>query len=263
MVIRYDAEIHVLQMEDRGSRDLKSAYADPDLDIKALGTRLGSWLARLHIITSSAAVLPIIKEQFNNVSGKSIYRTNFNGLGASLEKFGYDSELGERMNQKFGALLETDEVCLSHGDFWPANVIVADSDSKCSSPDLTIVDWELTRIGNGATDVGQFAAEAWILETYSDSKATHCSAERTGGRGLVEGFLKAYLAERRLSHDDKLRVAAQFGTHIAYLPGVVSYTAGSRQPMDMVRIGNEMLQMIDTGDITSLQGSILGLLFES
>jgi tRNA A-37 threonylcarbamoyl transferase component Bud32 len=258
-VIRYDAERHVLQISDGGSRNLKSAYADPALDIQALGTRLGRWLAGLHIITSSVAILPIIKERFNNVTGKSIYRTNFNGLGASLEKFGYDRKLGERMNKKFGALLETDEVCLSHGDFWPANVIVTDSNSKSSSLDLTIIDWELTRIGNGATDVGQFAAEAWILETYSASKATDGSSDVTGGRGLVEAFLKAYLAERRLSDEDKLRVAAQFGTHIAYLPSVVKYPAGSRQPTEMVRTGNEILQMVDAGNITSLKGSPLGL----
>jgi 5-methylthioribose kinase len=253
-VVQYDGEQHVLQITDGGSRNLKAAYLDPTLDIKALGARLGHWLANLHTITSSSSVLPVIKEQFNNVSGKSIYRTFSNNSAASLKKFGYDPQLGERINNKFGALLETDEVCLSHGDFWPANVVVSDPDLTCSTPKLTVIDWEFTRIGNGATDVGQFAAEAWIQEKFS--------AGETGPRGLFEAFLEAYLDKRRLSDEDKLRVAAQFGTHLIYLPGIVPYPAGSQQPLDMMKIGHEILLMVDAGDIQSLKGGVLGLVFD-
>jgi hypothetical protein len=255
-MILYDSENHILQISDAGSKNLKSAYSEPTLDIKVLGARLGHWLARLHTITSSATVLPIIKEQFNNVAGKRIYRTNFNGLAASLEKFGYDPKLGEQMNKKYGALLETDEVCLAHGDFWPANVVVADSNPGHSSPELTIIDWGLTRIGNGATDVGQFIAESWILETFNDAP------DWFGHRGLAKAFLTAYLAERSLNAEDWLRVAVQFGTLVAYLPSVVPYPPGSHQPTEMVRIGNEILQLVEAGNITVIKDSVMSLLFE-
>lgn len=46
-----------------------------------------------------------------------------------------------------------------------------------------VVDWELVRRGCGATDVGQFAAESWLLDRFR------------GGRGLLKAFLEGYQEE--------------------------------------------------------------------
>ena len=45
---------------------------------------------------------------------------------------------------------------------------------------MAVVDWEMVRRGCGATDVGQFAAESWLLERFH------------GGRGLLGAFLGGY-----------------------------------------------------------------------
>ena len=267
VVLHYNAEKHTIQLSDGGSRNLAQSYRDPAVDVQAIGSRLGVWLANLHAVTSSAAVLPTVKAQFNNLTGKRVYRTSLNGLAAALAKFGHDPALGERMNAKFGAMLDTDEACLVHGDFWTANVVVADAassaSSSSSSPGLTVIDWELTRVGNGATDVGQFAAEAWLLDTFAASRHSGGAPDVAAGRGLVGAFLKAYLGERRLGDEDKIRVAAQFGTLMVYYPSILSYPDGGRQPAEMVKVGIEMLRRIDAGDVAALKGSALRLLWMS
>jgi hypothetical protein len=260
-VLHYSAENHTIHISDGGSRNLFQAYTDPTVDVLAIGSRLGRWLARLHTVTSSAAVLPTIKAEFNHIAGKKLYRTSFNGLAAALAKAGYDPALGERINAKYGAMLDTDEVGLSHGDFWTANVIVGDAAS--GPPPLTVVDWEITRLGNPATDVGQFMAESWILDTFAETREGDGAPDWTGGRRLLGAFLKAYLAERKLSESDKIRVAAQFGTHMAYYPSIIRYPVDSRQPTEMARVGRDMLEMVDAGDLEELKGSTIKLLWES
>jgi hypothetical protein len=260
-VLHYDAENHIVQISDGGSRNVVEAYSDPALDIRAIGSRLGRWLASLHTATSSAAVLPTIKARFNNRTGKRIYRTSLNGLAAALARAGHDPALGSRMNERFGAMLETDEACLSHGDFWPANVVAADGGADAAELDLAVIDWELTRVGNGATDVGQFAAEAWLLDTFAASKETDGAPDRTGGRGLVSAFLDGYLGARALSDEDRIRVAVQFGTHMVYYPSILAYPTGSQQPAEMVRTGYKILKTVDSGDVASLKDSPIGLLW--
>ena len=46
---------------------------------------------------------------------------------------------------------------------------------------LSVVDWEITRRGIGATDVAQFAAEAYLLDRFC------------GGKGLLGAFVEAYV----------------------------------------------------------------------
>jgi thiamine kinase-like enzyme len=257
-ILHHDVSQHILHLSDDGFQNLLRAYTtSPALNIDSIGSRLGLWLAYLHTFTSSQAILPLIKAQFNNLTGKKLYRTNFNGLAAALEKFGHDPKLGDRMNSRFGSLLETDEACLVQGDFWPGNVVVKEDQNTSKSPILTVIDWEMVRIGNGATDVAQFAAEAWILETF------RAPPERRAHNGLMASFLKTYLAERTFSDQDKLRMAAQFAAHIVYLPSVVkSLAERPQQQMKMVRTGKEILDMIDREDLASLRKSVVEQLFD-
>ena len=239
----YDAENHTLWLEDAGRRTLKEAYADPDLDIQQVGRELGKWLAILHRETSSFDI-------GNNKTAKAIYRYSYSNLATSLSKYGLDPSIGEQVDRDYGSLLATDDGCMCHGDFWPGNVLVGNGQR------LTVVDWEIVRRGCGATDVGQFAAEAWLLDRFR------------GRRGLLPAFLSSY--RETAKHKEGLssyetgrptteffrRVAIQLGTHLAFWPTRVSWGTED-ETQDVVRQGFEVLVRALADDVVWFQDSLL------
>jgi 5-methylthioribose kinase len=243
-LLGYDSKEHILHISDGGSKTLKDTYSDQDFDALDKGSRLGSWLAKFHIATKTTV---IGDDQFS----KLIYRWIYNNLADTLEKFGYDRELGEKNNEEYGSLLQTDDICVCHGDFWPGNVIVKGG-SGIEHPTLTIVDWEMTRRGNGATDVAQFSAESWLLDRFR------------GGKGLLKSFLKSYVAEigSNLTIEDRLRVAIHFGTHLAYWPTRVTW-GNKEETAECVQFGSEFLRRARSKDTEWLEKSVLGDLFLS
>ena len=187
-----------------GSKTLKELYEDPKLDIQNIGESIGRWLARLHTSTTNDEV----KRPFDHPVAKSMYRWNYNNLSSVLLKYGFDPTLGERINTKYGALLQTDDVCICHGDMWPGNVLFPDFGTGEEKLNFAIIDWEVARLGNGVTDVGHFAGEVWFLDRLR------------GGRGLLGAFLVGYVGERKLGPGERVRVAAQFGTHVTFWPTI-------------------------------------------
>lgn len=182
----YDQEAKLLCIEDGGERELKKAYADERLDITKIGEELGRWIAALHECSTKTSLSLTNQDDLkaNNHIGVTIYRHSYRNLSSALAQFGHDADLGKRIDEEFGSKLATENECVCHGDFWPGNVLVrvrneADKDAK-----LTVVDWEMTRRGTSATDVGQFAAEAFLLDRFR------------GGRGLLRAFLNAYVVAR-------------------------------------------------------------------
>ncbi|TKA74198.1 hypothetical protein B0A49_06222 [Cryomyces minteri] len=172
-VYHYSATRHVLLMSDGGPRTLKAAYTDPTLDIPALGRSLGTWLASLHASTKTTTT-----SVGDNQTAKSVYRYSYANLASALASHGFDASLGDEVDADYGRLLQTDDACLCHGDFWPGNIVLATASTP--RPAAMVVDWELVRRGCGATDVGQFAAEAYLLDRFC------------GNRGLCAAFLDAY-----------------------------------------------------------------------
>ena len=213
-VYRYDAENFVLTLEDGGPRTLKAAYTDPSLDIEGFGMRLGKWLACLHKQTAGVGI-------GDNQTGKAIYRFPYANLAAVLEKYGYDPAIGERINDQYGSLLQTDDECVCHGDFWPGNILTDDRK-------LMVVDWEMVRRDCGATDVGQFAAEAYLLDRFR------------GGRGLLPAFLRGYRGNSELGGRFLQRVAVHLGVHLAFWPTRVSWGT-EEDTKECVRLGMETI----------------------
>ena len=239
----YDAENHVLWLEDAGPRTLKEAYADHTLDVQRAGRELGEWLAVLHRETSSFDI-------GNNKTAKAIYRYSYSNLAAALSKYGLDPSIGEEVDRDYGSLLATDDECMCHGDFWPGNVLVGGGQK------LTVVDWEIVRRGCGATDVGQFAAEAWLLDRFR------------GGRGLLPAFLSVYREKAKhkegFSSDEAgkpmteffRRVAIQLGTHLAFWPTRVSWGTED-ETRDVMHQGFEVLVRALASDRDWFQSSML------
>uniref|UniRef100_A0A0B7KEG1 Aminoglycoside phosphotransferase domain-containing protein n=2 Tax=Bionectria ochroleuca TaxID=29856 RepID=A0A0B7KEG1_BIOOC len=242
----YDKDSHVLILDDMGRDSLHNVYEDPRLDIKMIGEAVGRWLARLHNSTTGEE----IKRKFEHPTARSMYRWNFNNLSSVLKRYGYNPAPGERLNARYGALLETDELCVCHGDLWPGNILVSGlaDQTQAENPRLTVIDWEVARLGNGVTDVAHFAGEAWLLDHLR------------GGRGLMKAFLNAYLTERPLSDQEKQRVAAQFGTHITHWPTIYGWIQ-DKDKAGCISHGNLIIQMVDVMKWDSLKSSELGILF--
>ncbi|CAH0018960.1 unnamed protein product, partial [Clonostachys rhizophaga] len=226
----YDKDSHVLILDDMGRDSLHTVYEDPGLDIEMIGEAVGRWLARLHNSTTSEE----IKRKFEHPTARRMYRWNFNNLSSVLERYGYDPAPGERLNIKYGALLETDELCVCHGDLWPGNILVSGiaHQTLAESLRLTVIDWEVARLGNGVTDVAHFAGEAWLLDHLR------------GGRGLMPAFLHAYLTERPLSDQEKQRGWIQ-----------------DKDKAGCIAHGNSIIQMVDDMKWESLKSSELSILF--
>ena len=235
-VYRYDSHDRVLTMEDGGPRTLKEAYADSVLDIPCLGESLGRWLATLHQRSKSTDI-------GDNQTAKSIYRFAYTNLAGALRRYDQDSSLAEQVDTHYGSLLQTDDECICHGDFWPGNVLINDQGR------LKIVDWEMVRRGCGATDVGQFAAEAHLLDHFR------------GGRGLRAAFLKGYRASGDLDSRFLKRVAIHMGVHLAFWPTRVSWGT-DEETKEIVEVGCKLMRQAIGEDDIWLVGSLLSELQE-
>jgi thiamine kinase-like enzyme len=256
-VYDYFPEEHVIYMSDAGSQDLRDSYKRSDIiNIPLLGQRIGVWLARLHKRTSELEMLKFVTEKFDSKIAKSIFQYTYVGLASVLQQHGHDRTLGERINAKFGSETDSDKICLCHGDFWPPNIqlenqgpavkVEEEEDTKLWAPVLTIIDWESVRVGNGATDVGRFAADSWLLDRFH------------GGKGMFEAFLTAYLAERPLNQPDKIRLAVHFAVHIIFYSRMRwSDEEGTKQ---LVQVGKEMLEAVEAEDSERLMTGPLGQL---
>ena len=93
--------------------------------------------------------------------------------------------------------------------------------------------------GCGTLDVGQFAAEAYLLDFFR------------GGRDLTIGFLRSYTTNADMTKvvttDFAARVAVHFGTYLSFWPTRVAW--GSReQTLALVRLGVEVLTRVEAQD---------------
>lgn len=244
-VKNYDAENHLLTVHDGGSDTLKTAYSTLDAStIQRLGAEVATWLSQLHICTakptnsipSSSRPSDWRRIWENDTLSKSIYRFSYNALAPTLEQYGYGEEgrrLGERINELYGAALQTDDDAICHGDFWPGNILLDHRPQtllpggETKRPLLTVIDFEMSRRGNPATDVAQFAAEAWLLDTFRGSK------------GLLLAFLERY---GKLNRIDVARVAVHMGTHLICWPARLGGEWGGEGALkECVRSGRELL----------------------
>ncbi|CAF9934246.1 MAG: hypothetical protein ALECFALPRED_005895 [Alectoria fallacina] len=230
-VYRYDSDSHVLVIEDGGARTLKEAYADPGLDISSFGKALGRWLEGLHQRTKHMAI-------GDNGTATSMYRFAYTRLAGALQKYDQDPSLAQQIDAQYGSLLQTDDECVCHGDFWPGNVLINHQGR------LAIVDWEMVRRGCGATDAGQFAAEAHLLDRFR------------GGRGLRTAFLTGYRGTRELDKWFLKRVAIHMGVHLAFWPTRVSWGT-EQETREIVAVGCELMKRALGQDENWMGGSLL------
>lgn len=157
-----------------GETDLRTAFIEnPDLDAQALGSKLGNWLARLHVASIGNEEV----ETWTNEVIEMVIEKEIEFLRTGFKERGIDESIVKRavpFLQKPGPV-QTLTIC----DFGPMNTLLADKES--SDPVARIVDWECTRYGDPAFDIRLWAAEAMVLEAKYGKE-----------RGLLSSFLTAY-----------------------------------------------------------------------
>ncbi|OAL53615.1 hypothetical protein IQ07DRAFT_677091 [Pyrenochaeta sp. DS3sAY3a] len=194
-LLHHDPNAHVIQIADVGPCNLSEAFRDPNLDLQSIGVRIGSWLASLHAIPTSAT------PTLNNDSVELATQHCMMHLPRALKRYGHENTALAVLKLLYSRPERKTSQC--HGDFLPSNIVV-DLKSENSEPLLSVIDWEWVRHGNALYDIGLFAGEVWLLERFRRQE------------GLLRGFLGGYMERRTLGEEDALLTAARMAAHVAY-----------------------------------------------
>ena len=153
-----DAEAHALIMTDAGKSMLSFEYKKPHLHMRAVGSQIGPWLARLHTSTIGES-----EKIYHNTFWDKVTPMQGPILAKNLtDKHGIAPELMQHTIPVASREQAGGPKCVVQGDFRPGNILVRILGA--SQSDIAVVDWELTRLATGTSDVIQFATEAYVLE---------------------------------------------------------------------------------------------------
>lgn len=294
----YDESLHCILMEDCGSLTLKAIYPtlSPFPHQRATcGACLGSWLAALHqvpIITAGSATSSVPKgnplpgSALDSPTAKAMSRfATYGRLAATAKQRSNDNDsiaFWTRIDAEYGNALIDDNAVICHGDFWPGNVLVRNVgvsgsgyDGDDDRLDLTVVDWELVRLGSGATDVGQFAAEAWLLGHFHGDRKPDPNSKEDRDQVLLESFLRAYRASLVTSSTSKRgrsddfasdsiltdrwlqKTLVHFGVHLWFWTTVVGW--GTEAEMqEVVNYGEEVVRVAISGGLDEWRETTVG-----
>ncbi|KAF9570079.1 Carboxy-terminal domain (CTD) phosphatase [Mortierella alpina] len=219
-VLYWDHKNNIVIQEDAGvnSTHLKgfiSSLAHPPSPqlAKEIGGSLGEFIARLHLygFRHRSELYPT-KMANTEALGLSRLILYDQFSGAAKNKYMEDQPQSDRdvidLAGKWGGdRLMNEPETLAHGDFWPGNFLV-DTVAGCDEiaiKHIFIVDWEMSRYGPAAMDLGQFMAEAFSLNKYR-----HPCEE------MMTSFLEAYcrISGDRLTTLDLKTAVIHCGGHL-------------------------------------------------
>ncbi|KAH8892253.1 hypothetical protein GQ53DRAFT_746181 [Thozetella sp. PMI_491] len=248
-VISYDDGDHSLIMSDCGAsaKDLHTAF--PSLrPVQRLdyGRRIGLWLSALHKCTT------IDKAAFSgNIAAKerkgmdqriSLLSAGLplasSGSGTPAQIASEQREFLELLEPFVVAVTEADTGCIVHGDFWPGNLLVSPTPTETTKDFLAVIDWEDVRLGTGASDVGIFAAEAWLL-CHFHSNSAQAAISQPEDFGMLNMFLASYLEARGGAEEGFLKEAMlQFAINLSVGRG------GSVLMLPVKRFGVKIVELV-------------------
>lgn len=230
-----------------GDVNLRDAFRDdPTLDMVDIGTRIGKWLGCLQ------------------VAGAALGASGFEPVNPELRRFYNPGGFMDKLVQSVVTETEASDMILAAlrgiettrtltaWDFRPMNSLLRfpDSSDDYKTPEIYIVDWELTQFGEAAGDVGMWCAEAMVLE------------DKYGNRGLLSSFLKAYKQHAAEIVDDMFvrKVGMVVGVMLVHFMRIAAQLWGSTE--DEVARWREaaraFLRAGAEGDLQWLEGSLLG-----
>ncbi|KAF8936067.1 hypothetical protein BGZ47_009665 [Haplosporangium gracile] len=219
-VLYWDPENNIVIQEDAGmeSTHLKefiSSHAQPPSSrlAKEIGNSLGEFIARLHLygFRHRSEFYP---NKMANTEALGLSRLIlYDQFPKAASKYMEDQPQLDRdvidLASKWGGdRLMNEPETLVHGDFWPGNFLVdtaTGEGNEITIKHMYIVDWEMSRYGPAAMDLGQFIAEAFSLNKYR-----HPCEE------LMISFLEAYCKTYgdRLTTTDLKTAVIHCGGHL-------------------------------------------------
>jgi hypothetical protein len=177
-------------------------------------------------------------------------------LGIPDAKMRTISKLVEKRQRAINAASASDP--LTHGDFWPGNLVVSlrrGTDGSIEGVEkLHVLDWELSKTGLPGLDLGQLCAEMYILSEFHP-------AREESARTIIASFLGAYRKRRGTGEDAQelaRTVMSHIGAHmVAWTPRADSWS-GRQKTREVVEKGVDMLVLGEEGTELSLSTSIVG-----
>jgi hypothetical protein len=256
IVLYHDVESALIITSDAGTssvtlKDLllsNTAASDLPTSVAAtFGTELGSFLGQLHSNGNSSAASDARNLFAQYDWARTLTATVFHGqVNAVLSGNRYDVPIPigpdvqkdiDDAVEEMAQLVQSSQETIVMGDFWSGNVLVQMASQQDRSFKLTVIDWELAKLGFSANDVGQFAAEIVLASEFHPQ----CSE---AARVLMNSFCGAY---RQGYANFDPECAAKAAMHIgSHLISIASYAPpwGTKPgfPRAMGELGVQYLQ---------------------
>jgi hypothetical protein len=198
-----------------GDIDLLNAYQGkatslPALDMAAIGSRLGHWLACLHLASMAD------DDGWGDMRNEDVEKYGAREEYIIRTFMGKTDYSEEQIEGVLKVLRKPGRVqTLTPWDFRPMNTLLRLNDGQEAGglPGLTIVDWEFCHYGEPSNDLRLWVAEAMVME------AKH------GERGLLSSFLIAYKTHAGsviIDEDFVCKVSVAVGTFLLlFMPAQV------------------------------------------
>ena len=247
-MLRYDEETYTMIMEDVGALPSLKGWFVPSVDSSvcaSIGDALGRYLAKFHNFTAEHRDTILTFNE--NITAKNLSSTLYFGrLPSVAAEFGFTDSCFEEAARAGEREVQESQEVLTLGDFWTGNVLVS------TTPKLRLfaLDFELSKPGTAAFDIGQMAAEMYCLAAFRDYDK---------GMIMLEAFLTAYKQESESKRSiDALKVAIRIGAHLlVIMPRAWGTEGGDEKVREVAGIGAELVRLGCKRSADELQRSIV------
>jgi len=225
----FDRSSHVIIMDDSGvdSINLKAFMQEGKASLpmaEQIGIAIGEFIGGMH--KWGRGNVELLDAVRGNEKAKAMSAWAYYGRLVSTLKGGSplplpklsdpvleieksDMEVVEKVSEETTkAMLEAQDSFVM-GDFWPGNIMVS-LNQKGDLEHLYILDWELTKAGLPAIEIGQFCAEIHMLRRFNPEVC------QTTASLVLEHFFKAY-------GDIERRAFVHMGVHMCVLGARVEW----------------------------------------
>jgi tRNA A-37 threonylcarbamoyl transferase component Bud32 len=224
----FDEQAHAIVMSDCGDGlpTLKQYVRENPLSEELaheVGAALGKFAAELHTHRDEKILAVLEEDPFpRNIAAWATHgrvRDTLTGKDAELKALpgglipppAEDIEAASANAEDLAAAIRApNHQAITHGDFWPGNVLVDVHDGHLRK--LHLVDWELSRPGLPSIELGQMCAELYLLARFVDGR------EKAMGE-MVSSLWDAYAGvSGDLSEEFRRQLLQHAGAHFVCWP---------------------------------------------
>ncbi|KAF8474575.1 kinase-like domain-containing protein [Kalaharituber pfeilii] len=261
-IYHYDDENKVLVMQDGGAdaKDLKTVLLAGSINSKqavVIGRAIAEFASKLHSWgkTQSELVKTIRNhKQATTISLFAFYDRLVETIGmvsgGALEKHRATFEQVQQLMST--EMREAVDCGLIHGDYWTGNIIITinPTDPHIGFQSLYVIDWEVAKVAPTFFDIGQMAAEIFLVSFFGKSPAA---------LEMLNAFLSSYDGFK--SSDARCKAAIHFGVHLVVWPIRMPQWGAIEQREECAKFGADFVERGLARDEEWLQESVLGALW--